>query len=121
VSSPVVVIEQAKGITIDQAYQRIRAHARRDNPSYRQSPRLSLRWSSRSKPGRHPDPASILVRRSLTDDQMSRPASSEHTHLADLRAPGSTGSSSGVALADGPEPDELADFGSALGPGRRSS
>ena len=58
---------------------------------------------------------------SLTDGHRSRPASSEHTHLAELRALGSTGSSSGVALADGPEPDGLAGFGSALVPGRRSS
>ena len=44
------------------------------------------------------------------------------THsLAELRARGSTGSSCGVGLADGPEPDELADFGSALVPGRRTS
>ena len=72
--------------------------------------------------GRTESRTSVSVDRSLTDDQRSRPASSsEHTHLAELRALGSTGSSSGVALADGPEPDELADFGSALVPGRRSS
>jgi hypothetical protein len=41
--------------------------------------------------------------------------------IAELRALDSTGSSSGVALTAGPEPDELADFGSALVPGGRSS
>jgi len=37
-----------------------------------------------------------------------------------LRALGSTGSSAEGALGDGPEPDELADFGSAVIPGRRT-
>ena len=47
-----VAIEQAKGITaqrhgvtIDQAYQLIRAHARNNNASL---PRRSLRWGFRS-------------------------------------------------------------------------
>ena len=58
---------------------------------------------------------------SPTDAQRSRLVSSARTHLAELRALGSTGSSYEAALGDGPEPDELADFGSALVPGRRTS
>jgi hypothetical protein len=41
--------------------------------------------------------------------------------LVELRALGSTGSSAEGALGDGPEPDELADFGSAVIPVRRTS
>jgi hypothetical protein len=41
--------------------------------------------------------------------------------VVELRALGSTGSSPEGALADGPEPGELADFGSAVIPGRRTS
>ena len=59
--------------------------------------------------------------RSLTDAQRSRPVASERTQLVELRALGSTGSSDEGALGDGPEPDELADFGSAVIPGRRTS
>ena len=51
----------------------------------------------------------------------SQPVSSERTQLVELRALGSTGSSAEGALGDGPEPDELADFGSAVIPGRRTS
>ena len=58
---------------------------------------------------------------SLTDAQRSRPVSSERTQLVELRALGSTGSSAGGALGEGPEPDELADFGSVVIPGRRTS
>jgi len=41
--------------------------------------------------------------------------------MVELRALGSTGSSVEGALGDGPEPDEFADFGSAVIPGRRTS
>jgi hypothetical protein len=61
------------------------------------------------------------VARSLTDAQRSRLVSSERTQLVELRALGSTGSSAEGALGDGPEPDELVDFGSAVIPGRRTS
>jgi len=47
--------------------------------------------------------------------------SSERTQLVELRALGSTRSSAEGALGDGPESDELADFGSAVIPGRRTS
>ena len=57
---------------------------------------------------------------SLTDAQRSRLVSSERTQLVELRPLGSTGSSAEGALGDGPEPDELADFGSALLPGLRA-
>jgi hypothetical protein len=45
----------------------------------------------------------------------------ERPRVVELRALGSTGSSPEGALADGPEPGELADFGSAVIPGRRTS
>src|SRR5664280_2261408 len=66
-------------------------------------------------------PGNRSVQSTIPYAQRSRLVSSARTHLAELRALGSTGSSSGVALADGLEPDELADFGSALVPGRRTS
>jgi hypothetical protein len=51
----------------------------------------------------------------------SQPVSSERTQFVELRALGSTGSSAEGAIVDRPEPDELADFGSAVIPGRRTS
>jgi hypothetical protein len=54
--------------------------------------------------------------RSLTDAQRSRLCPSERTRLVELRSLGSTGSSAEGALGDGPEPDEHADFGSAVIP-----
>jgi hypothetical protein len=66
-------------------------------------------------PSRTPTTKSdCVVCRSLTDAQRARPVSSERTQLVELRALGSTGSSAEGALGDGPEPDELADFGSAV-------
>jgi hypothetical protein len=63
----------------------------------------------------------VFASGSLTDPQRSRPVSTECTQLVELRPLGSTGSSAEGALGDGPEPDELADFGSAVIPGRRTS
>jgi hypothetical protein len=62
----------------------------------------------------------MTAHRSLTDAQRSRPVSSERTQLVELRALGSIGSSAEGALSDGPEPDEFADFGSALLTDRRA-
>jgi glycerol-3-phosphate dehydrogenase len=71
-----IVIEQAKGITahrhgvtIDQAYQLIRTHARNNNTSLRTVARRSLKWIFKSEPGGHP--AQVLTRRLALAGQLA--------------------------------------------------